>query len=49
MPLHLSISIFQKDGLSNVNPWLAVVEELAPEVLILVCDHVCDHVCDSGE
>ncbi|KAI7802194.1 alpha- and gamma-adaptin-binding protein p34 [Triplophysa rosa] len=31
-----------KDGLSNVNPWLAVVEELAPEVLILVCDHVCD-------
>ncbi|KAA0714986.1 Alpha- and gamma-adaptin-binding protein p34 [Triplophysa tibetana] len=37
-----------KDGLSNVNPWLAVVEELAPEVLILVCDHVCDHVCDSG-
>ncbi|XP_051726490.1 alpha- and gamma-adaptin-binding protein p34 [Ctenopharyngodon idella] len=31
-----------KDGLNNVNPWLSVVEELAPEVLILVCDHVCD-------
>ncbi|ROL43279.1 Alpha- and gamma-adaptin-binding protein p34 [Anabarilius grahami] len=31
-----------KDGLNSVNPWLSVVEELAPEVLILVCDHVCD-------
>ncbi|XP_067276601.1 alpha- and gamma-adaptin-binding protein p34 [Pseudorasbora parva] len=30
------------DGLNNVNPWLSIVEELAPEVLILVCDHVCD-------
>ncbi|XP_030621966.1 alpha- and gamma-adaptin-binding protein p34 [Chanos chanos] len=31
-----------KDGLSSVSPWLSVVEELGPEVLILVCDHVCD-------
>lgn len=31
-----------KDSLNNVNSWLSVVEELAPEVLILVCDHVCD-------
>ncbi|XP_051513082.1 alpha- and gamma-adaptin-binding protein p34-like [Myxocyprinus asiaticus] len=31
-----------KDGLSNVNSWLSIVEELAPEVLILVCDHVYD-------
>ncbi|XP_056110415.1 alpha- and gamma-adaptin-binding protein p34 [Rhinichthys klamathensis goyatoka] len=31
-----------KDALNNVNSWLSVVEELAPEVLILVCDHVCD-------
>lgn len=31
-----------KDGLNNVSSWLSVVEELAPEVLILVCDHVCD-------
>ncbi|KAK7152087.1 hypothetical protein R3I94_008429 [Phoxinus phoxinus] len=31
-----------KDALNNVNSWLSVVEELAPEVLILVCDQVCD-------
>ncbi|XP_051580237.1 alpha- and gamma-adaptin-binding protein p34-like [Myxocyprinus asiaticus] len=31
-----------KESLSNVNSWLSIVEELAPEVLILVCDHVCD-------
>ncbi|XP_027017129.1 alpha- and gamma-adaptin-binding protein p34 [Tachysurus fulvidraco] len=29
-----------KDGLTAVTPWVALVEELAPEVLILVCDHV---------
>ncbi|XP_051953549.1 alpha- and gamma-adaptin-binding protein p34-like isoform X2 [Xyrauchen texanus] len=29
------------DDLSNVNSWLSIVEELAPEVLILVCNHVC--------
>ncbi len=37
--------VFQKDGLNSVNSWLSVVEDLAPEVLILVCDHA----CDSGE
>ncbi|KAL2093272.1 hypothetical protein ACEWY4_010584 [Coilia grayii] len=31
-----------KDGLNSVSPWLPIVEDLAPEVLILVCDHVCD-------
>ncbi|XP_051953548.1 alpha- and gamma-adaptin-binding protein p34-like isoform X1 [Xyrauchen texanus] len=31
----------QNDDLSNVNSWLSIVEELAPEVLILVCNHVC--------
>lgn len=45
MCLDSPLYVFQKDGLNNVNPWLSVVEELAPEVLILVCDHV----CDSGE
>ncbi|KPP69397.1 alpha- and gamma-adaptin-binding protein p34-like [Scleropages formosus] len=30
-------------GLDSVGPWLAVVEELAPEVLILVCDRVHDN------
>ncbi|XP_036391500.1 alpha- and gamma-adaptin-binding protein p34 [Megalops cyprinoides] len=29
-------------GLDRVNSWLPVVEDLLPEVLILVCDHVCD-------
>ncbi|XP_028823174.1 alpha- and gamma-adaptin-binding protein p34-like [Denticeps clupeoides] len=38
----LYFSSAAKDGLSSVAPWLPVVEELAPEVLILVCDHVCD-------
>ncbi|KAB5574901.1 hypothetical protein PHYPO_G00214440 [Pangasianodon hypophthalmus] len=32
-----------KDGLTAVTPWVALVEELAPEVLILVCDHVCEN------
>lgn len=31
-----------KDGLNSVNCWLSVVEDLAPEVLILVCDQACD-------
>jgi len=43
--LDSTLYVFQKDALNNVNSWLSVVEELAPEVLILVCDHV----CDSGE
>ncbi|KAG9341212.1 hypothetical protein JZ751_019651 [Albula glossodonta] len=29
-------------GLDKASPWLPVVEDLAPEVLILVCDRVCD-------
>ncbi|XP_076848452.1 alpha- and gamma-adaptin-binding protein p34 [Brachyhypopomus gauderio] len=32
-----------KDGLNGVAPWLSVVDDLAPEVLILVCDHVCEN------
>ncbi|XP_026143263.1 alpha- and gamma-adaptin-binding protein p34 [Carassius auratus] len=31
-----------KNTLNSVNSWLSVVEDLAPEVLILVCDHACD-------
>ncbi|KAG5273508.1 hypothetical protein AALO_G00152130 [Alosa alosa] len=31
-----------KDGLNSVSPWLPIVEDLAPEVLILACDHVSD-------
>uniref|UniRef100_A0A4W5MG70 Alpha and gamma adaptin binding protein n=1 Tax=Hucho hucho TaxID=62062 RepID=A0A4W5MG70_9TELE len=34
-----------KDGLERLSPWISVVEDLAPEVLILVCDRV----CESGE
>ncbi|XP_040018803.2 alpha- and gamma-adaptin-binding protein p34 [Gasterosteus aculeatus] len=30
-----------KDGLEKLLPWISVVEDLAPEVLILVCDRVC--------
>ncbi|KAK2842332.1 hypothetical protein Q5P01_012532 [Channa striata] len=29
-----------KDGLERLNPWISVVKDLAPEVLILVCDRV---------
>ncbi|XP_006628802.1 alpha- and gamma-adaptin-binding protein p34 [Lepisosteus oculatus] len=29
-------------GLDSVAPWLAVVEDVAPEVLTLVCERVCD-------
>ncbi|XP_026221614.1 alpha- and gamma-adaptin-binding protein p34 [Anabas testudineus] len=32
-----------KDGLEKLNPWVSVVEDLAPEVLILVCDRVCEN------
>lgn len=39
----LNLSTLQKDGLAAVTPWVALVEELAPEVLILVCDHVCEN------
>ncbi|XP_040893856.1 alpha- and gamma-adaptin-binding protein p34 [Toxotes jaculatrix] len=31
-----------KDGLERLHPWISVVEDLAPEVLILVCDRVCE-------
>ncbi|KAF7224358.1 alpha- and gamma-adaptin-binding protein p34 [Nothobranchius furzeri] len=32
-----------KDGLEKLKPWISVVEDLAPEVLILVCDRVCEN------
>ncbi|XP_005730114.1 alpha- and gamma-adaptin-binding protein p34 [Pundamilia nyererei] len=32
-----------KDGLQKLQPWIPVVEDLAPEVLILVCDRVYEH------
>uniref|UniRef100_A0A7N8XP87 Alpha and gamma adaptin binding protein n=1 Tax=Mastacembelus armatus TaxID=205130 RepID=A0A7N8XP87_9TELE len=32
-----------KDGLEKLDPWISVVEELAPEVLILVCDRICEN------
>lgn len=32
-----------KDGLEKLSPWISVVEDLAPEVLILVCDRVCEN------
>ncbi|XP_017321500.3 alpha- and gamma-adaptin-binding protein p34 isoform X1 [Ictalurus punctatus] len=38
-----------KDGLTAVTPWVALVEELAPEVLILVCDHVCENGVNRQE
>ncbi|CAN9499358.1 unnamed protein product [Ophioblennius macclurei] len=31
-----------KDGLEKLQPWMSIVEDLAPEVLILVCDRVSD-------
>ncbi|CAF98365.1 unnamed protein product, partial [Tetraodon nigroviridis] len=31
-----------KDGLEKLNPWIPIVEELSPEVLILVCERVSD-------
>ncbi|XP_075993175.1 alpha- and gamma-adaptin-binding protein p34 [Genypterus blacodes] len=32
-----------KDGLEKLRPWIAVVEDVGPEVLILVCDRVCEN------
>ncbi|XP_045892625.1 alpha- and gamma-adaptin-binding protein p34 isoform X1 [Micropterus dolomieu] len=32
-----------KDGLEKLHPWISVVEDLAPEVLILVCDRVSEN------
>ncbi|XP_061678261.1 alpha- and gamma-adaptin-binding protein p34 [Syngnathoides biaculeatus] len=32
----------KKDGLENLHPWISVLEDIAPEVLILVCDKVCE-------
>uniref|UniRef100_A0A667XVN3 Alpha and gamma adaptin binding protein n=1 Tax=Myripristis murdjan TaxID=586833 RepID=A0A667XVN3_9TELE len=32
-----------KDGLEKLSPWISLVEDLAPEVLILVCDQVCEN------
>ncbi|XP_008310340.1 alpha- and gamma-adaptin-binding protein p34 [Cynoglossus semilaevis] len=32
-----------KDGLEKLNPWISIVEDIAPEVLILVCDRVCEN------
>ncbi|KAG7522434.1 hypothetical protein JOB18_022095 [Solea senegalensis] len=32
-----------KDGLEKLHPWISVVEDLAPEVLILVCDQVSEN------
>ncbi|XP_028304631.1 alpha- and gamma-adaptin-binding protein p34 [Gouania willdenowi] len=32
-----------KDGLEKLQPWISVVEDLAPEVLILVCERVCEN------
>ncbi|CAL8294315.1 unnamed protein product [Boreogadus saida] len=31
-----------EDGLEKLSPWISVVEDLGPEVLILVCDRVCE-------
>lgn len=39
----LNLSTLQKDGLTAVTPWIALVEEMAPEVLVLVCDQVCEN------
>lgn len=33
----------QKAGLEKLNPWIPVVKDLSPEVLILVCDRVCEN------
>lgn len=32
-----------KDGLDKLHPWISIVEDIAPEVLILVCDKVCEN------
>lgn len=33
----------QKDGLEKLHPWIPVIEDLSPEVLILVCERVCEN------
>ncbi|XP_075898681.1 alpha- and gamma-adaptin-binding protein p34 isoform X1 [Nelusetta ayraudi] len=33
----------EKGGLEKLNPWIPVVKDLSPEVLILVCDRVCEN------
>lgn len=33
----------QKEGLEKLHPWISVVEDLSPEVLILVCERVCEN------
>lgn len=32
-----------KDGLEKLQPWISIIEEIAPEVLIVVCDKVCEN------
>ncbi|XP_061825475.1 alpha- and gamma-adaptin-binding protein p34 isoform X1 [Nerophis lumbriciformis] len=32
----------KKGSLEKLHPWISVVEDIAPEVLILVCDRVCE-------
>lgn len=39
----MHVGCLQKDGLEKLNPWIPVVEDLSPEVLILVCDRVCEN------
>lgn len=49
LPCHACVTLIvcacclQKDGLEKLHPWISVVEDLAPEVLILVCDRVCEN------
>lgn len=33
----------EKDGLEKLNPWIPVVKDLSPEVLILVCERVSEN------
>lgn len=33
----------QKDGLEKLNPWIPIVKDLSPEVLILVCERVSEN------
>ncbi|KAG7264427.1 hypothetical protein CRUP_022494 [Coryphaenoides rupestris] len=37
-----SNTVVETDGLEKLSPWISVVEDLGPEVLILVCDRVCE-------
>lgn len=48
--LAVRMCCFQKGGLEKLNPWIAVVKDLSPEVLILVCDRVCENgqLCSSA-